>query len=105
MAMAKDPLRKARILLRLSADQMGMLAGASVAFVVINICFFVTQVEVMQTFLRTGLAFVVTYASVFLMVKSIQSATRSELKLPPPQVPAGEGGGATPQTGESGESA
>ncbi|MBX7255158.1 MAG: hypothetical protein K1Y02_02260 [Candidatus Hydrogenedentes bacterium] len=105
MLMEKDPLRKARAILRLSADQLGMLAGAIIALFVMTVCFFLTHVEIMQAFLRTGLAFVITYTAVFLMVRRIQATAQGELKLPPPKAPEGENRGETAQSGQSGETA
>lgn len=82
-----------------------MLAGAAIALGVMTICFFLTHVEIMQAFLRTGLAFVVTYTAVFLMVRRIQATAQGELKLPPPRPPEGEGKNEAAQSGESGETA
>jgi hypothetical protein len=79
------PEKKARFILRLSADRVAMLAGSVCSLVVMLLCFFYTGVTGVEVAIRVGTAFALTYAVMFLTVIMVQRATRHELAARPRQ--------------------
>lgn len=72
--------RKARLILHMDKDRVGLFSGAFFGMVVLAACLFWSYADAYEIAVRVGLTFVVTYVAVFFMVHIFQLVAGPELK-------------------------
>ena len=75
----KQAARKARLILHMDKDRVGMFSGAFFGFVVLLACLFWSYADVYEIVFRVGLTFIVAYVAAFFLVHIFQSVAGPEL--------------------------
>jgi apolipoprotein N-acyltransferase len=70
--------RKARLILHMDKDRVGMFSGAFFGLVVLIACLYWSYADVYEIVFRVGLTFVVVYVAAFFLVHIFQSDEKSE---------------------------
>lgn len=84
--------RKARLILRMEKDRVGLFVGALAGFVVMLACAFWAHADIFETMIRVGLTFTVAYLAAFMLIHVIQMVAGPELKPKRPVLPLGPPG-------------
>ncbi|MCC6795907.1 MAG: hypothetical protein IT366_12390 [Candidatus Hydrogenedentes bacterium] len=71
--------RKARLILHMDKDRVGMFSGAFFGLVVLIACLYWSYADVYEIVFRVGLTFVVAYVAAFFLVHIFQSVAGPEL--------------------------
>jgi hypothetical protein len=71
--------RKARLILHMNKDRVGLFSGAFFGLVVLAACLFWSYADVYEIVFRVGLTFVVVYLASFFMVHIFQLVAGPEL--------------------------
>lgn len=71
--------RKARLILHMDKDRVGMFSGALFGLVVLIACLYWSYADVYEIVFRVGLTFVVAYVAAFFLVHIFQSVAGPEL--------------------------
>lgn len=79
MAAKKPAKKKSHLTVGLDAERLGLLAGAVVATLLMPWLFFYMKIDVTEALIRAGVVFVVTYASVYCVVRVVLRATLIEV--------------------------
>lgn len=93
--------RKARLILHMDKDRVGLFSGAFFGLIVLAACLFWSQVDFFEIAFRVGLTSVVAYTAAFFLVHIFQSVAGPELKPKRNIRPAGPmGADKTPEPAE-----
>lgn len=71
--------RKARLILHMDKDRVGLFVGAFFGLVVIAACLFWSYADVYEIAFRAGITFVIAYLAAFFMVHVFQQVAGPEL--------------------------
>lgn len=71
--------RKARLILHMDKDRVGLVAGAFFGLVVLTACAFWSYADVYEIVFRVGLTFIVAYLAAFFLVHVFQLVAGPEL--------------------------
>lgn len=71
--------RKARIILHMDKDRVGLFSGALFGLMVLAACLFWSYADALEIAFRAGLTFVVAYAAAFFLVHVFQQVAGPEL--------------------------
>lgn len=74
----KDVKKGAKLTVALDGDKLGQIVGAMVALIVMALCFYYQKVDGYTAATRVGWAFVLSYASVFFLVRVVLRTTLFE---------------------------
>ena len=72
--------RKARLILHMDKDRVGLFSGAFFGLIVFAACLFWSYADVYEIVFRVGLTFVVAYLAAFFLVHVFQSVAGPELR-------------------------
>ncbi|HRI87678.1 MAG TPA: hypothetical protein PLJ47_04090 [Candidatus Hydrogenedentes bacterium] len=72
--------RRARLILHMDKDRVGMLSGAFFGLIVLIICVVWTGADALEIVFRVGLTFIVSYVAAFFLVHVFQQVAGPELK-------------------------
>ena len=75
----KQAARKARLILHMDKDRVGMFSGAFFGLVVLVACLYWSYADIYEIVFRVGLTFVVAYVAALFLVHIFQSVAGPEL--------------------------